>query len=254
MEAWNNSTGTISFTQSHNDFFNCGASKGGTGAQTADPNLVGPTSLPVPTINASYYAHGERLWDWAGRWQPIVDRFRTQQASFVDAGTGLAFPCTGSACNIGANEYFFLEIPPTVWGSCAVYANGDEVFGDFTNPWIDGRSGLVIDVDCTQKRVVIGRCDDPLDAATCDTDIYIHKAAQLRKRRVNEPITLNAGTAGSDTDTSGTCWRTRATFDFTESLEELTGIWVRYEIDPDGGTHTCASLPDSVEWAWQGAE
>jgi hypothetical protein len=212
--------------------------------------------VPQPTLDASYFAHGEALWDWAGRYQPIIDRFRTQNASLEDAGTGTGVPCTGSACDIGANEFFDGEIviPPEVWASCAVYGNGDQVFGSFTNPWIDGRSGLVVDVDCAQKRIVIGRCDDPLDETTCDTDIYIHKAAQLRKRRVNEPVTLSPGTAGSDADTSGACWRTRATFDFTESLDELTGIWVRYEIDSNGGTHTCAAPPASVEWAWQGAE
>jgi hypothetical protein len=239
------------FTQSHNDVFNCGTSPGGTGAQTVDPQFVGPETVPDGTIDLT---NGEALWDWAGRYQPIINRFDTQQGSLVDAGTGTAEPCTGAACDIGANEFLFEMPGEEIWESCAVYGNGDQVFGPFTNPWIDGRTGLVVDVDCAQKRIVIGRCDDPLDEATCDTDIYIHKAAQLRNRRVNDPITLSAGTAGADADTNGTCWRTRAVFDFTESLEELTGIWVRYEIDPNGGTHTCASQPESVEWAWQGAE
>jgi hypothetical protein len=194
------------------------------------------------------------LWDWAGRYQPIVDRFDTQQTSFVNAGTGTSLPCSGSGCDIGVNEFFEVMIPPTAWASCAVYGNGNHVFGSFTNPWIAGRVGLVIDVDCAQKRIVIGRCTDPEDEGTCDTDIYIHKAAQLRKKRTNQSITLNSGVTGSPADTSAACWRTRATFDFTESLDELTGIWVRYEIDPNGSTHTCASPASSVEWAFQGAE
>jgi hypothetical protein len=263
---------TATLTQQTGAAFNCGTAP--SGALTVDPQFVGPESVPVPTLD---FSNGRRLWDWAGTYQPIIDRFRTQNAplqklgesaspyeliidrfrnqnaSFVDAGTGTTPPCEGT-CDIGANEFFRFELPPGVWESCAVYGNGDDVFEPFTNPWIDGRTGLVIDVDCAQKRFVIGRCDDPLDEETCDTDVYIHKAAQLRKKRVNEPITLSAGTIGSDADMSGLCWRTRATFDFTENLEELTGIWVRYEVDPDGGTHTCASPPGSVEWAWQAAE
>jgi len=236
-------------TDNHNDVFNCGSSRGGTGDLTVDPQFVGPETVTTPTLS---FTNGTQLWDWANTYQPIIDRFRTQNAALEDAGTGTDGPCTAAACDVGANESFF-ELPPDVWESCAVYDNGDDVFGSFTNPWIDGRTGLVIDIDCAQKRIVIGRCNNPEDESTCDTDIYIHKAAQLRKQRVNEPITLNPGTTGSDADTSGTCWRTRATYDFTESLEHLTGIWVRYEIDPDGGTHTCSAV-SAPQWAWQGAE
>jgi hypothetical protein len=262
-------------TQNHNNVSSCGTLSG-TGNQAVDPQFVGPTTVANGSINL---AHGLKLWDWAGTYQPIIERFRTQNApllkrgesaalyqpvidrfrsqnpSFVDAGSGTAAPCTGSACDIGANEFFFFELPPDMWQSCAVYGNDDTVFGSFANPWIAGRNGLVVDVDCEQKRFVIGRCDDPTDESTCDTDIYVHKAAQVRKKRVNEPITLSAGTSASSADTSGLCWRTRAIFDFTESLEDLTGIWVRYEVAPNGGTHDCTCMgAECPQWAWQGAE
>ena len=43
--------------------------------------------------------------------------------------------------------------------------------------------------------------------------------------------------------------------DFTDSLEELTGIWVRYELDADGGAHTCTCTgADCPRFAWQGLE
>ena len=259
VSAWADATGTVSFTQSHNDYFNCGSSKGGPGAQTADPQFVGPESVPIPTLPTSHtggkWGNGATLWDWEGEYQPIIDRFDTQNSSLIDTGTGTAAPCTGTGCNIGTNEFFGEPGGGLVWVSCAVHKQGDLVFGSFTNPWIAGRSGLVIDVDCARKRIVVGRCDDPDDQATCDSDIYIHKAAQLRKMRVNQSVALSAGTAGSDADTSGICWRKRATFDFTESLDELTGVWVRYEIDPDGGTHDCTcSGSECPQWAWQGAE
>ena len=145
-----------------------------------------------------------------------------------------------------------MPLDETAWASCAFYDNGDEVFEDFTEPWLAGRAGLVVDIDCAAKKIVIGRCTDPLDEATCDNDVYIHKAAQLRKKEVNQSVVLNSGVADAPADTSDACWRTRATHDFTESLEELTGIWVRFEVDPnDDGTHTCAAPPDSVEWAFQ---
>ena len=81
-----------------------------------------------------------------------------------------------------------LRIGEVGWQSCAFYDNGDEVFDDYTDPWIVGRTGLVVE---------------------------------------------------------------RAIYNFTETLEELTGIWVRFEIDPNGSTHTCASPPDTIEWAFQ---
>jgi hypothetical protein len=73
--AWTGQGGAISFTQSHNNFFNCGTSPGGTGAQTTDPQFVGPESVPTITVDSTYLAHGEDIWDWAGRYQPIIDRF-----------------------------------------------------------------------------------------------------------------------------------------------------------------------------------
>ena len=250
--AWTGQTGAISFTQSHNDFFNCGTSPGGTGAQTVDPLFVGPESVPQPTIGSGYFVNGKRLWDWAGVYQPIIDRFRTQQASLVNAGTGTAAPCTGT-CDIGANEFFsFQGVPPAFWQSCASIGNGVTPPAGAGPPWRNSPSGLVIDVDCAAKRFVIGRCSDPLDGATCDTDIYIRKAGYVRKKRVNEPVTLSSGASGSPTDTSGNCWRTRATLDFTESLEELNGIWIDWHIDPDGGSFTCPSTLSNGLWAFQG--
>ena len=110
LEAWSNATGTVSFAQSHNDFFNCGASKGGTGAKTADPQMIGPETTPIPTLPTSHFAgrwtQGAKLWDWTGEYQPIIDRFRTQNAALVNTGRGTAAPCTGAACDIGANEFF----------------------------------------------------------------------------------------------------------------------------------------------------
>ena len=55
------------------------------------------------------------------------------------------------------------------------------VFEDYAEPWLAGRAGVVVDIDCAAKKIVIGRCTDPLDEATCDTDIYIHKDAQLQE-------------------------------------------------------------------------
>jgi len=120
-------------THSHNDVFNCG-SLSGTGNQTIDPQFVGPETVAIPTLDASYRGHGQALWDWSGRYQPIIAQFQTQQVSFVDAGIGTASPCAGTGCDIGADEFFIIEIPPEVWASCAVYGNGDDVFGPFTNP------------------------------------------------------------------------------------------------------------------------
>ena len=92
LEAWSNATGTVSFAQSHNDFFNCGASKGGTGAKIADPQMIGPETTPIPTLPTSHFAgrwtQGAKLWDWTGEYQPIIDRFRTQNAALVNTGRG----------------------------------------------------------------------------------------------------------------------------------------------------------------------
>jgi hypothetical protein len=105
--AWSGSTGTIApFTQSHNNVFNCGASKGGAGAQAVNPQFAGPLSVPLPTISVDYPGHGDAMWDWAGVYQPIINRFASAPGLFTDEGTGTAAPCTEANCDIGANEFF----------------------------------------------------------------------------------------------------------------------------------------------------
>lgn len=253
--AWNDGHGAISLTQSNNNFSpNCGASKGGAGAQTVNPNLTGPIATPIPTLPASghfdgKWAVGARLWDWAGVYQPIIERFNTNQAAFNNAGVGTTPPCVGN-CDIGANEFFFVPLGPQ-WASCAAIDDGDPVQGGAEVPWVTGL-GLTVDIDCTTKQIVIGACTDPLDGTTCNTTIYVRKTAYLQKKQLTEAVTLLSGASGSPADTSGQCWRTRATYTFTEALTDLTGIWVSIQQDPDGGAHNCAAPPQpSPYWSWQ---
>src|SRR5690606_10080469 len=90
-------------TDDHNDVYDCGTSRGHAGDQTVDPGFAGPASVPIPTVD---FAHGRRLWDWAGEYQPIIDQFDTTNPAMVDSGLGSEPPCAGAACDIGVNEFF----------------------------------------------------------------------------------------------------------------------------------------------------
>jgi hypothetical protein len=105
--------------------------KSGTGDLAVSPQFVGPTgsttpptlprnddaSVTSPEWTSGRWADGAKLWDWAGYYQPIIDRYRTQQAAFVDGGYGSASPCTGAACDIGANEFFTAGDEPVIIGA-----------------------------------------------------------------------------------------------------------------------------------------
>jgi hypothetical protein len=246
--ATNGAEDSARFINSHNGWFNVsGGAPGnsGGGDRTDDPQLAGPLAVANGSVDSP-------IWDWPTVIQPIIDQFRTENANYADAGVDVGGVFKGDVPDIGSNEWL-QPLVAAVWASCATTQDGEPVFdAAYATPWIDGRTGLVIDVDCEQKKIVIGRCDDPLDEETCDTDIYIYKQAYLRNQRVNDEITLDAGTAAQDEDTEGVCWRTRAVFDFSESRERVFGVWIRYEIDPDGGTHDCTEAAEPPQWAWQG--
>ena len=50
--------------------------------------------MPIPTLPTSHFAgkwkNGSHLWDWEGEYQPIINRFRTQNAALTNAGVGRA--------------------------------------------------------------------------------------------------------------------------------------------------------------------
>ena len=98
---------STSLSQSLNNVFNCGLLSG-TGNQNLNPNFAGP-SLTVSVVGLDdRFADGATLWDWEGKYLPIINQFATKQRSFMDAGTSNVAPC-GGTCDIGANEFFELE-------------------------------------------------------------------------------------------------------------------------------------------------
>lgn len=73
------------------------------GYATANPFFAGPLVVPNGVLD---FGDGQALWDWTGRYQPIIKRFWVTNETLIDAGYGNSSPCTGPACDIGANEFF----------------------------------------------------------------------------------------------------------------------------------------------------
>lgn len=233
-------------TDSHIDEWNCSIPREGTNYLNVDPSFKGPETVATPTRT---FADGEKLWDWAGEYKPIIDQWDTTNASLEDAGTDVGELFVGTAPDVGANEWFQIA-----WGSCARIKPSGAELTEFPASGIDdpytAGEGLIVDVDCiANKLVVAGACSDPLDQTTCDATVYVHKTAYIGDQRDLDEITLESGAEGAPTDTTGNCWRTRATYDWlSRSLDVTSRVYVRFEVDTDGGTHTCDSI---VGWAGQ---